>query len=159
MSELRELRKNIGITQEEAAKMVGVSRRTYQTYEENDVDNDTYKKIVGTLKNIKASKCEDVILSISYIKKCAVEIFTQHPEVRCAYLFGSYARGEADKESDVDILVVLKEAMGLSFFGMGGDLMRALGKRVDLVTDNQLVDDAFFIEQVLVDGIKIYVKQ
>ena len=159
MSELRTIRKNIGITQEEAAKMVGVSRRTYQTYEENDVDNDTYKKIVGTLKNIKASKCEDVILSISYIKKCAVEIFTQHPEVRCAYLFGSYARGEADKESDVDILVVLKEAMGLSFFGMGGDLMRALGKRVDLVTHNQLVDDAFFIEQVLVDGIKIYVKQ
>lgn len=29
--------------------------------------------------------------------------------LRGAYLYGSYARGEADEESDVDILIVLKD--------------------------------------------------
>ena len=31
------------------------------------------------------------------------------PRLRGAYLYGSYARGEADGESDVDILVVLQD--------------------------------------------------
>ena len=34
------------------------------------------------------------------------------PRLRGVYLFGSYARGEADEESDVDVLVVLDDYEG-----------------------------------------------
>ena len=53
-----------------------------------------------------------------------------------AYLFGSFARGEADDKSDVDIMVDLDPArpLGLQFFGMAVDLEEMLGRKVDLVT-------------------------
>ena len=155
MNELKTIRKNIGITQEEAAKMVGVSRRTYQTYEEGELINGTYNKILSSLKNIQESKCENVVLSIGFIKKKCREIFINYPKVKCAYLYGSYSRGEATEESDVDILIVQKD-MGMDFFGLGTDLMEAIGKRVDLQTHTQVYDDEFFIGRFLIDAIKIY---
>lgn len=54
--------------------------------------------------------------------------------VQKAALFGSQARGEATKKSDVDLLVKLPKRFGL--FEMGGlkmDLEEALNKKVDLV--------------------------
>ncbi|MGA7561734.1 MAG: nucleotidyltransferase family protein [Desulfobaccales bacterium] len=50
-------------------------------------------------------------------------------------VFGSMARGEADAQSDVDILVELEE--GRSLFDLGGllmDLENLLGCKVDVVT-------------------------
>ncbi|MGA8572861.1 MAG: nucleotidyltransferase family protein [Desulfobaccales bacterium] len=50
-------------------------------------------------------------------------------------IFGSVARGEADGQSDVDILVELEE--GRSLFDLGGlsmDLENLLERKVDVVT-------------------------
>ena len=50
-------------------------------------------------------------------------------------IFGSVARGEADEQSDVDILVELEP--GRSLFDLGGllmDLENLLGCKVDVVT-------------------------
>jgi uncharacterized protein len=53
-----------------------------------------------------------------------------------AYLFGSYVRGEATLESDIDILVDLdySEAIGWEFIQMQIDLQNLLLKKVDLVS-------------------------
>jgi len=54
--------------------------------------------------------------------------------VKKAALFGSQARGDTKKNSDVDLLVKLPKRFGL--FEMGGlkmDLEEALNKKVDLV--------------------------
>ena len=85
-------------------------------------------------------------------------IFIKYPQVQCAYLYGSYARNEATTKSDVDILVVC-HGMGLKFFGMTADLEEALGKEVDLQTHEQIGDNADFLENILVEGIKIYGKK
>lgn len=58
--------------------------------------------------------------------------------VRKAYLFGSYARGEADAQSDVDIMVELSEPLGLEFVRMGMELEELLHAKVDLVTEKGL---------------------
>lgn len=57
-----------------------------------------------------------------------------------AYLFGSFVRGEADKESDIDILVDLdySQRIGLEFVQMKLDLERLLNSKVDLVSSNGL---------------------
>jgi predicted nucleotidyltransferase len=57
-----------------------------------------------------------------------------------AYLFGSYVRGEADYQSDIDILVDLdySQRIGLQFIQMKIDLERLLNKKVDLVSSNGL---------------------
>ncbi len=55
-----------------------------------------------------------------------------------AYLFGSYAREEAGKKSDIDILVDLdySQKIGLQFIQMKIDLEKLLNKEVDLVSTN-----------------------
>jgi uncharacterized protein len=56
-------------------------------------------------------------------------------------VFGSVARGEADSESDVDLLVDMEP--GRSLFDLGGllmDLQDLLGCNVDVVTEDGLRD-------------------
>ena len=55
-----------------------------------------------------------------------------------AYLFGSYVRGDADNQSDIDILVDLdySQRIGLQFIQMKIDLEKILNNKVDLVSSN-----------------------
>jgi len=54
-------------------------------------------------------------------------------------LSGSYARGVANEESDIDIVVELQSANKFrSFFSLLYYLQDALGKKVDLVTESSL---------------------
>jgi hypothetical protein len=59
--------------------------------------------------------------------------------VRSLGLFGSYARGDAGKRSDVDLLVEFDEVPGLfEFIELENRLSKLLGKKVDLVTKDAL---------------------
>lgn len=53
-----------------------------------------------------------------------------------AYLFGSFSRNEANKNSDIDILVDLdyNQHIGLKFIQYHLDLQNLLNRKVDLVT-------------------------
>lgn len=54
-------------------------------------------------------------------------------------VFGSYARGEETKESDIDIMVELKVRMGLfGFATLREDLAEKLNMKVDLLTFNTI---------------------
>ena len=154
MNQLSQRRKELGLTQIEAAKICGVSRRTIQNYEENNVAEETYRKVMEILNSPKKEK----ILGKTFIKFKCVQIFKNYPEVKCAYLYGSYARGEATPKSDVDILVICHN-MGLSFFGMANELSKALTKEVDLQTVEQLEGSVPLIENILTEGLKIYDKR
>jgi uncharacterized protein len=63
------------------------------------------------------------------------QYFTQQPILK-AYLFGSYGRGTADEQSDIDLLVELDytQPIGLEFVQMQLDLQQLLSKKVDLVS-------------------------
>lgn len=60
--------------------------------------------------------------------------------VQKAFLFGSYARGKARKDSDIDLLVELdySKPIGLEFIQMQLDLEGLLDQKVDLVSANGL---------------------
>jgi predicted nucleotidyltransferase len=60
-----------------------------------------------------------------YIEQTCSTVFSQYPEVECAYLFGSYARKTATGKSDVDVLIV-GVPQGMKFFALGADLEDAL---------------------------------
>ena len=73
------------------------------------------------------------IKQIELIKKKIMPILKKNKEVR-AGIFGSYARGEQKKNSDVDILVEIKKRISLfDFAGIKIELEEKLGKKVDLV--------------------------
>nr|QNO51641.1 hypothetical protein JFJFMGFI_00040 [Methanosarcinales archaeon ANME-1 ERB6] len=63
-------------------------------------------------------------------------------------IFGSYARGEAKPESDVDILVEFSERKSLlDLVGIEQELSEALGVKADLLTEKS-------ISPYLIDRIK-----
>lgn len=77
------------------------------------------------------------------LNKSKIELITNYfktKPVLKAYLFGSYARTDADVKSDIDILVDLdySQKIGLQFIQMKIDLENLLGKKVDLVSSNGL---------------------
>ena len=49
-------------------------------------------------------------------------------------LYGSFAQGLADEDSDVDLLAELSRPLGLEFVALAHYLERKLGRKVDLVT-------------------------
>lgn len=57
-------------------------------------------------------------------------------------LFGSFARGEARDDSDVDVYVEFDDAQRTydNFFALHERLETLLGRRVDLVTDKSLTE-------------------
>ncbi len=68
------------------------------------------------------------------IAKIAVPILKKNDVVR-AGIFGSYARGEAKKRSDIDMLVKLKGRKSLlDVVRLERRLKEVLGKKVDLLT-------------------------
>lgn len=152
---LRQKRKQLGLTQEQAAKACGVSRRTYQTYEETNNSNATSNALVEKMEQLSDSK--EYVYSVSTIKRICKSIFIKYPQIECAYLYGSYARNEATTKSDIDLLVVC-HGMGLKFFEMASDLEENLNKKIDIQTHDQIGDNIDFLENILVDGIKIYRK-
>jgi predicted nucleotidyltransferase len=77
-------------------------------------------------------------LTFKQIQQKTTPIF-QRNEVEFAGLFGSYSRGDAMQDSDVDILIRFhKQKSLLGIVGMEIELSDALGKKVDLVTEKFL---------------------
>ena len=93
-------------------------------------------------------------LTIKQIKDIVLPILAKH-NIHEVYLFGSYARGEANNKSDVDIYC---EAGDINTFIEQGyledELEEALGKEVDLIFIGSTLDD-YFKEQLEEDKIKI----
>jgi uncharacterized protein len=56
--------------------------------------------------------------------------------VKKAGIFGSYARGEQTKDSDIDIIISPPKGIGFGFAGIAIKLEEALKKKVDLITYN-----------------------
>lgn len=72
-------------------------------------------------------------LTVKQIAKIVVPILKKN-KVSKAAVFGSYARGDVKKTSDVDLLVQPPRGMGLQFVGLKLELEEKLGRKVDLLT-------------------------
>ncbi|MCG8516100.1 MAG: nucleotidyltransferase family protein [Halanaerobiales bacterium] len=81
----------------------------------------------------------------------------QQYKVTKASIFGSYARGDATEESDIDILVELSRKSLLDLVGIKVDLEEILNKKVDKNTFNGLNYSTRIglKEQVLKDQVRI----
>jgi predicted nucleotidyltransferase len=76
-----------------------------------------------------------MILAKEYIQEVVKDYFSKKPVTR-VWLFGSYARGEADAQSDVDMVVDIdyQKESGLDYFNWFQDLQELFNKKVDVVS-------------------------
>lgn len=79
--------------------------------------------------------------------------------VRSAYLFGSYAHGQANEWSDIDLAVVSDSFEGNRF--KDKEKIRGLYRKVDLrlstlpMTQSDLLEDPFIYNEIYLKGIRI----
>lgn len=95
------------------------------------------------------------VLTIKQIKDKILPIFKKH-NINEAYLFGSYARGEAKNSSDIDIYCEsgnVKTLIDQGFFE--DELTKALKKDVDIVFIGSKMNH-YFKEQLEGDKIRIF---
>lgn len=153
---LKEMRVNKGLTQIQASQLVGIPLRTYKNYENIEEKEVTikYNYIMEKLDKFGYIDEENGILSVEKIIEECRKVFVEF-EIEYGYLFGSYAKGEALENSDVDLLISSK-VTGLDFFGLVEKIRMNLHKKVDLILVSQLTNNLNLLNEILKDGIKIY---
>ena len=156
MKDLKSIRLDKELTQQQVAGIVGISLRSYKSYE-NDLDkrgNLKYNYIYEKLSQINPIDEEHGIVDLEYIKRKCSKVFDKY-KINFCYLFGSYAKGKAKDDSDVDLLIST-EIKGLKFYGLVEELRSSLHKKVDVIEVAGLKDNVELLEEILKDGIKIY---
>ena len=155
---MKTYRKQMGITIKQASEGAKVPMRTYIRYE-NDPDYGDELKRKAMLDAIRSNfeiTENRGILKLSQIKDAVAEVLRKHEgNVDFCYLFGSYAKGYAGDESDVD-LCVCTSLTGLAFVGLIEELRLALHKKVDLLRLSDISDNLDLLKEIMKDGIKIY---
>jgi predicted nucleotidyltransferase len=89
---------------------------------------------------------------LATLREQHVLLSRRYPLQRLA-VFGSWARGEAQEDSDVDVMVEVDPSIGLRFVDLGDELEKALGRRVDLVSRRAIKPSLWkLIEPELIDA-------
>ena len=89
MGELKDIRIEKRMTQQEVADLVGISLRSYKSYENEEEKSGSikYKYILERLEQINFVDEEHGLLTIEDITRKCANVF-QHYEVKFCYLFG-----------------------------------------------------------------------
>ncbi len=156
MTELKYLRQSKKMTQKDAADRIGISLRSYITYENDESKTGSlkYRMLLKEIKEMNRVDEEHGILELEEIRRITAEVLRDYPAELCV-LFGSYAKGTASEYSDVDLLV-LSDVSGLQFYGMAERLRESLHKKVDLLDFKQLADNEELLKEILKTGVRIY---
>ena len=154
MNSLRVLRKQNRLSQNEAASILGISRRTYQKYESIEENNNKLDYLSYVLGQRTRVDEENGLLTIDKIQTIVSEVLKNY-DVKSCYLFGSYAKGKEKPTSDVDLLID-SDITGLDYYGLIDELRERLHKKVDLLLLRSIQENATMLYEILKDGIKIY---
>ena len=86
----------------------------------------------------------------------AIRFLLKKYQAESALLFGSYARGEATLQSDLDVVVFGGEHFKkVNIFAFAEDLREMTGKDVDAFEISEVDTDTDFYHSLMREGIKI----
>ena len=94
------------------------------------------------------------MLTIEQIKSAVSKVGKKYG-IKNAYLFGSYAKGKATEDSDVDLIVDRGDISNLiQLSGFRLDLVDELGTEVDVITDDGVLPK--FYDRIKDDRVLVY---
>lgn len=94
------------------------------------------------------------IYTIEQLKAMLIPIFRLHG-VKRAVLFGSYGKGQAGMDSDIDLLVD-SSLRGLRFVGLMEDVRSTVDKEVDLLDVSHVEANSEIDDEIKKTGVLLY---
>lgn len=147
---------------DQKAYIGGYNKNTYKMFpfrvRKDNIDTinklNSVPSINGYINSLIEKDINNSVLTIKQIKEKMLPVLFKHG-IHEVYLFGSYARGEANNNSDIDIYC---ESGDIKTFIQQGfledELKEALGKDIDIVFIGSRMDD-FFKRQLEGDKIRL----
>ncbi|MBN2540300.1 MAG: nucleotidyltransferase domain-containing protein [Bacilli bacterium] len=158
---IKTLRENLELTQEQVSILTGVPVKTLRNWEQEirKPSEWTIDLIMDRLLRMKMEEYSletdsPFILSFLTIKESVIAVAKEF-DVQKVYLFGSYAKGEAREDSDVD-LYMESNLFGLDYFGFAEALREKLVKKVELLSDKTIQSKSLIEQEIMRTGILIY---
>lgn len=115
------------------------------------------EKSLPFVPSLSMGEGRDGVLSKRAIADAVTSAAEKRTGIKSVILFGSYARGEANLQSDIDLRVRLDENNHVGLFALSSfadEIREATGKQVDVLTADDLREDiADAIER---EGVTIY---
>ena len=158
LSALKDVRLSKRMTQEDAALALGVSLRSYKSYEneKEKEKTDKYKYLLMRLENHVAIDERHGVLTTEEIRRGVRRILTEYEsEVSYAILYGAYALEKATRESEVKLLISTR-VTGLRLADMRARLEDVLRKRVSLLERKALLSPDAPLDEILMHGVRVY---
>ena len=98
------------------------------------------------------------IYTIAEIKTILEKILKNMP-VYTVILFGSYAKNEADKNSDLDLVIDTKETlMGFKLYSLITKMEEAFNKSIDAFEKTEIIENSKIDEEIKKTGVIVYEK-
>lgn len=117
---------------------------TYKIITSLEKDNHLHLQKMSTHVNCTLTKNQSTLLALSYINSIATSVFLDqnqtikkirtelisNPQIHLCLLFGSYAKGAARIDSDIDLLIITNEKKQISL--LTSELSLKFNKTIDL---------------------------
>lgn len=157
---IKEARIEYGLTQKEFSEITEIPLRTIENWESGKrtpspwVEKMVYKYLKQYPKNKYGIITETKgIYEINQISETLLPLTLKY-DINRFILYGSYAKGKQDPQSDID-LVVDGNIKGIKFFGLLEDINNLFVKSVDLIHLSQIEKNSEIYHSIM-KGIVLY---
>lgn len=158
---IKVVRKNLELTQEQVSLLTGVPLKTLRNWEQEvrKPSEWTIDLVMDRLLRVKMEEYANIaeskgILSFLTIKENVSDLAKKY-DIEKIYLFGSYIKGTAKEDSDIDIFIE-SSLFGLDFFGFAEALRERLGKKIGLLSNKTIEPKSVIENEVYKTGVLIY---
>ena len=129
-----------------------LSGKVMEAIEEEDLASQALLVAEAEVTYGKSEKLDTTIISTLFKR-----LFKDDPRMKAAWIFGSFARGEANHKSDIDIMIRFNKDIPITLFDLADvahSLEKVTKRKVDIVEEGNL--RPFALKTAQKDMIKIY---
>jgi predicted nucleotidyltransferase len=155
------MRNNLELTQEQVSLLTGVPVKTLRNWEQEvrKPSEWTIDLVMDRLLRVKMEEYTKVdestsVLSFLTIKENISKIAKNY-DIEKVYLFGSYVKGRATQNSDVD-LYMESNLYGLEYFEFVEQLRGKLKKKVEVLSNKTIQEHSKIDNEIKKTGVLIY---
>jgi len=153
INQIKRLREIFDLTQLELAALLGIPLKSIQNWEQGQRIPSPW--VIDLIYDRALINKQNKVLTYLEIKKAVKEVASKH-DIKRVYLFGSYAKGLATPNSDID-LYIESNIYGLDYFGLSEEFRIALkDHKVDMLSPKTVIKNSPIELEIKQSGILIY---